>query len=264
MLKPQGLLLALAMLAGMGAQAGADQAAPVAVSRLAAGYLDPARLPDSVALVAAPPAEGSRALRRDRDGERRALALHGTPRWDLARSDADLFTPRATATFSCAAGFAIGPESTPRLNALLRRTAADFGMVSAGAKAKYQRARPFVGNGQPVCTPEQEGVLRGNGSYPSGHSTIGYGWALVLADLLPQRRRTLLDRGRAFGDSRRVCNVHFRSDVEAGQALAAPVFARLRQDAAFRADLDAAKAELRSLARIKPDCADERAALRLK
>ena len=47
----------------------------------------------------------------------------------------------------------------------------------------------------------------------------------VLAELLPRRRSALLTRGREFGDSRRVCNVHFRSDVEAGQSLAAPVLA---------------------------------------
>ena len=38
---------------------------------------------------------------------------------------------------------------------------------------RYQRARPFVENGAPTCTPEDEADLRGNGSYPSGHTAIG-------------------------------------------------------------------------------------------
>lgn len=253
------VLVALVALAPMAVLA--EQQAPT--SRLPAGYLTSGQMPDSVALVAPPPAEGSRALKNDHKAEAAALSLRGTARWELARSDADLFTPNATATMSCAAGLAIGPRNTPKLDALLRKSAADFGMVSAATKARYGRDRPFVGNGQPICTPEQEQLLRGNGSYPSGHATIGFGWALVLADLVPQRRSRLLARGRQFADSRLVCNVHFRSDVEAGMALAQPVLVRLRQNPAYQADLAVARAEIRAMPKAPIVCAAETAALRL-
>ncbi len=258
-------LLGLALIGGATAAVWAEQA-PVAAppSRLAAGYLGPDRLPDSIALLPPPPAPRSRALRLDHDGERRALALRGTARWDLAAGDANIFRPDAASTMSCAAGLAIGPDTTPRLNALLRGVMPDLGRASLTAKNKYNRPRPFVGNGRPTCTPAEEAALRTNGSYPSGHSTIGYGWGLILGDLLPGRKAELLRRGRAFGDSRRVCNVHFRSDIEAGQALAPFVIARLQGDPAYRADFAAARAELRSVTRVKPQCAAERAALRLR
>ncbi len=158
----------------------------------------------------------------------------------------------------------IGPDTTPKTNALLRRVMTDFGRASTRSKEKYARPRPFVGNGKPICTPDQDGILRGNGSYPSGHSSIGHAWGLILGDLLPGRRAKLRLRGRQFGDSRRVCNVHFISDIEAGQLIAEVVYARLQDDPAFKADFAAARAELRTVTRVKPDCVAERAALRMR
>ena len=69
--------------------------------------------------------------------------------------------------------------------------------------------------------------------------------------------------GLVFGDSRRVCNVHWLSDVEEGRVIATAVVARLHGEPAFRADMDAARAELAAQTG-KPaatDCAREAAAL---
>jgi acid phosphatase (class A) len=132
-------------------------------------------------------------------------------------------------------------------------------------KVKYQRARPFTVNGSPPCTPELDGALRADGSYPSGHSAIGWGWALALAEAAPDRADQVLARGRAFGQSRVVCNVHWLSDAEEGRVMAAGVVARLHADETFRADLAAAKAELAKVraAGSKParNCATEAAQL---
>jgi acid phosphatase (class A) len=46
-------------------------------------------------------------------------------------------------------------------------------------------------------------------SYPSGHTAIGLAWALILCELFPENANLILDRGRAFGESRVVCNVHW-------------------------------------------------------
>jgi hypothetical protein len=59
-------------------------------------------------------------------------------------------------------------------------------------------------------TPDDEEALRKDGSYPSGHSSIGWGWALILTELAPDRAEEILARGRAFGGSRNVCNAHYR------------------------------------------------------
>jgi acid phosphatase (class A) len=226
-------------------------------------YLPRGTAPSSLLYVPAPPAPGSVAMARDEEAARASLALQGTPRWEQAKIDANVFTPKVTDTFSCAAGFRIGQDTTPRLQALLLKSMMDFGLGGYPTKNRYQRARPFMESGKATCTPDQEALLRKDGSYPSGHSAIGFGMAMVLADLVPDRAGELIARGRAFGESRRICNVHWQSDIEEGRVVAAAVFARLNADPAFTADVAAVRAELaeKRASLPKPDCARENAAL---
>jgi acid phosphatase (class A) len=263
----KAIVMGAAVLALAGAAVMAEQpAAPRETFRIPPGYLDPATLPDSVVLVPAPPAAGSAARARDDDASKAGLALRDSARWNLAANDARLFVPGDTDAFSCAAGFAIGPDTTPATNRLLRRAMLDLAVSTGGAKKKYQRARPFMENGQPSCTPNQEAFLRTDGSYPSGHSAIGYGWGLVLAELIPDRATALVARGRAFGDSRRVCNVHWLSDIEEGRIMASATVAKLHANSAFQQDLKAAQAEIAAgnLAAPKQDCAKEAEALAMQ
>ena len=112
-----------------------------------------------------------------------------------------------------------------------------------------------------MCTPALDAGLRKDGSYPSGHSAIGWGWGLIVAEVVPDRIDAVLARGRAYSDSRRVCNVHWQSDVDEGRTMGAAVVARLHDSAEFRADVATAKAEVIA-ARAKGlipnrDCAEE-------
>lgn len=259
-------LLAIAVVtAGCAAPSRQPEPVPELRPGLLAGYLAPVALPDSLALVAPPPAPGSDAVRADGAASRAALALRDTPRWTLAGADAVLAFPAAAATFACALDAAPSEEKTPHLYMLLRRTLTDAGLSTYAAKNHYARARPFMTNGAPVCTPGEQAMLEKDGSYPSGHSAIGWAWALVLTELAPDRANALLARGRAFGESRVVCNVHWASDVEAGRLMAAATVARLHADATFAADLAQARAELAALraqgAGPGRDCSDETAAL---
>ncbi len=85
---------------------------------------------------------------------------------------------------------------------------------------------------------------------------------------MPERRNELLARGRAYGESRLVCNAHWQSDVLEGRAIAAGTVAQLHSNAQFTADMAAAKKELNSLrsrgAQPNADCAAEAAALGVK
>ncbi|MFT4027512.1 MAG: phosphatase PAP2 family protein [Novosphingobium sp.] len=229
------------------------------------GYLPKGAVPDSLLLNPAPPASGSPAEARDVAAAEAAAALRGTPRWALATQDADLSATTVGTTFSCAAGFRIDAASTPKLNALLLRAAADLGRSTAPTKRKYMRPRPFMVNGRQSCTPDAEGVLRSDGSYPSGHSALGWGWSLILAEAVPDRAAQIVARGRSFGDSRRICNVHWLSDIEEGRVVASAVVARLNAEPEFQADLAAARAEAAAAAGKEPagDCAAEAALLAL-
>jgi acid phosphatase (class A) len=240
-----GCALALALMALGAGSAAADEAmVPEVRPGVLAGYLPHDALPDSVALLPAPPAEGSAALALDQETNRGDLALQGTARWRLAGMDANLGFPWAAGDFSCALNTSVTQADTPRLYQLLRRAMSDAGAATGAAKDKYQRARPFMANKQPTCTPGAEDSLAQNGSYPSGHTSIGWTWALILSEIAPEQSEAILARGRAFGDSRLVCNVHWESDVIEGRFVGAATVARLHSDPTFLADLDAAKAEL--------------------
>jgi acid phosphatase (class A) len=230
-----------------------------------AGYLTKEALPDSLALLPPPPAVGSAAAALDQDIARANLALRDTPRWNLARMDADLSFPWAAGDFSCALGAPVTEQDTPRLYVMLRRVMSDAGAATGAAKDKYRHARPFMLDSQPTCRPEDESALRANGSYPSGHTSIGWAWALVLAEASPEQSEAIFARGRAFGESRLVCNVHWDSDVIEGRFIGAATVSRLHAEPAFLADLEAAKSEL-AAARVKNlapqrDCKSEADAL---
>lgn len=240
-------------------------AVPEVVPGFLAGYLPYNAIPSSLALLPPPPAAGSAALAYDEEISRKALTLRGTLRWNLANEDANLMFPQAAGTFSCALNAPIAEQDTPHLYMLLRRTATDAGLSTYTAKDHYNRTRPFVANKEPICTPEEGKSSMKDGSYPSGHSSIGWAWALILSEISPDQADAILARGRAFGDSRVICNVHWESDVIEGRFMGASTVARLHADPAFRADLEAAKTEVAAVRAkgLKPlrDCAVEAAAM---
>lgn len=252
-------------IAGCAATGGPPRPGVTAGPAAASGYLTKDERPDSLRLVPPPPAPGSAAQARDDAAAKAAVALQGGERWRIAASDADLTPTHAAETFSCALGVRVTAQAAPHLATLLARSIKDLGLSTYGAKTKYMRPRPFTVDGAPTCTPKFENVLRRDGSYPSGHSSAGWGWALILAEIVPDRADAILARGRAIGESRVVCNVHWLSDTEEGRIVGAAVVAKLHGDPQFRADLAAARDELAALrkdgAPPDRDCAAEAAAL---
>jgi acid phosphatase (class A) len=231
-----------------------------------AGYLPRTALPDSLALLPPPPAAGSSAQAADDEAFRATLPLRNTPRWALAAADANLKFPQAAETFACALDAPISADTTPNLYTLLRRTLVDAGLSTYAAKDHYKRQRPFITHKAPLCTPEEEAALAGDGSYPSGHAALGWAWGLMLAEMAPERANALLQRGHAFGQSRVVCGVHWQSDVNQGRVMGAAAVARLHADPVFRAQLDEAAKEVAAARTkgLKPagNCAAEAATLK--
>ena len=64
------------------------------------------------------------------------------------------------------------------------------------------RRRPFMRFNEPTLTPDDEPALRKNGSYPSGHTLLGWSSALLLSEINPERADTILARGLMYGESR--------------------------------------------------------------
>lgn len=232
---------------------------------LLVGYLQDEERANSLAMLPPPPAPGSAAFANDEAVRAAAAKLKGTPRWELAAVDAELIKPSMLQTFSCALGVPVNQTDTPNLTRLLRRTLTDGSLSTRGAKVHYQRVRPFVAHDEGTCLPSDEESLRKNGSYPSGHTAIGWTQALVLAQVSPANADALFARGLAFGESRVICNAHWQSDIIEGKVVAAATFALLQNNATYRQDVslaaaDVAKAKAKGL---KPDkdCAAEAAAL---
>lgn len=210
------------------------------------GYLAPNEYPNSLELLPPPPEEGSTEYKLDQEKAAYYVALKDEKRKALAVQDADLSFPNALKAYNGVLPVKITEQTTPNTYILMRRILTDAGRSVSKAKNYYQRKRPFMVNNTPTLTPDYEEALRANGSYPSGHTTIGWAWALVLTEIFPSQADAILQRGFDFGTSRNVCNVHWYSDVKAGRIMGAAVVARLHANKQFLIDLEAAKKEIAS------------------
>jgi acid phosphatase (class A) len=206
------------------------------------GYLKSDAL-DGAALLGPPPAPDSLRGQADRQVFEETRALKGTARWKQAIVDNDLWGGGALKQYACTAGVAIDDAQAPATLRLLHRVELDVRTVGTPAKNHYGRLRPMIGNDAPICVPRED-WMKTNASYPSGHSMTGWAWALILAELKPEKADALLAVGKAMGDSRAICGVHFPSDIEAGRTLGAAMVARLHAEPQFQADLAKAREEL--------------------
>ena len=105
---------------------------------------------------------------------------------------------------------------------------------------------PFTGapSGPVTTISASKSWLAASGSYPSGHTAIGWMLALVLTDVMPDKQDALLKRGYEFGESRVICRAHWLSDTLAGRVVASATYARLQSDPVFRAQRELARQEL--------------------
>ncbi len=207
------------------------------------GYLDPESLPNSLTLLPPPPAAGTSSKAADQEAYTQSLGAD-TARQALAASDADLSWPHMIQSYEQVLGTSLSDGTKPHTEMLLRRSMADAGLSTYRAKNHYQRVRPFVENNVGTCTPQDEEELRQDGSYPSGHTAIGWMIALVLTDLAPDKEDALLKRGYEFGESRVICRAHWLSDTTGGRVISSATYARLQADPIFRAQRELARAEL--------------------
>ncbi len=208
------------------------------------GYLSEDEILNSLKLVPPPPQVGSAAFKLDQEIAAKYVSMDDDARKAQATKDAVLSFPEAAEAFNIVLDIKISEENTPHLYMILRRTLADAGLSTYAAKDHYQRQRPFMVNNAPTCTPEEEEALRKDGSYPSGHTAIGWAWALILTEVFPDQANALMERGKEFGISRNVCNVHWHSDVVYGRMMGATAVAMLHANTDFRIDLEAAKKEI--------------------
>lgn len=211
-------------------------------------FLKSSDVASSLELLPPPPQPGSILFQYDEAQYQWGKMQRNTPRGDQAASDARVSGDGVPYAFSEAFGAAISKENTPEIYKLVLNMREDAGdLATREAKNRYMRIRPFAFYGEETCNPEQQKELSTNGSYPSGHTAIGWATALVLAEINVDRQNEILKRGYEMGQSRVICGYHFQSDVDAARLVASAVVARLHANQAFTAQLEKAKAEFAKL-----------------
>ena len=120
----------------------------------------------------------------------------------------------------------------------------DEGIIVNPAKNFFRRPRPyhFDASIKPVCKTSDN---RADYSYPSGHGTTGYLEALVLVQIVPEKRNAILARADDYAHSREVCGVHYASDEAASKVVAYSMMAIMMNHPRFKKELEAARAETR-------------------
>jgi acid phosphatase (class A) len=201
-------------------------------------YLAPGTL-DAVQLLAPPPAPGSDEERIDRDTAYRVHTAVTPEQLALAKDENQLtifhFAP------------AIGPwfqrGKFPRTEELFKEVEAESKAVTNAGKDHWQRARPYHADPERFANAiEHEGKT--SYSYPSGHATRGTVFALLLAELFPEKRDAILAQGREIGWLRVQGGVHYPTDIYAGRVLGQALAEKFLRSPAFQRDFAEAKAEL--------------------
>ena len=141
-------------------------------------------------------------------------------------------------------GFEITKEKTPAIYKLLYNVLWTENQSTHNAKRKYMRTRPFAQYNEHTWGRfDNERELRFNGSYPSGHTALGWSTALVLSEMVPELQDTLLRTGYQYGESRVIVGAHYQSDVDAGYLCGSTAVAVMHASEYFRKDLEAARKE---------------------
>jgi acid phosphatase (class A) len=142
-------------------------------------------------------------------------------------------------SFTPAIGAFFIPDNLPRTTAFFAEVQKEAAAVTDKAKDIWKRPRPFM-----LDPSLASGKLEKSFSYPSGHSTESMVLALVLADMLPEKRDTILAKARSIGWHRIQIARHFPSDIYAGRVFAMAIVKEMKASPDFQKDFAAARAEL--------------------
>ena len=206
--------------------------------------------PNLVTILPAPPKESDPIFAADEAAYKLGYGYKDTKRWETARLDSLLdyknwsnVMPLAK-RFDDAFGMTISPKTTPYTYRILQEIVWDQHLFTVPVKEHYQRQRPFVRYQHSSCNKQDDPILIIDGSYPSGHTTIGWATALALAEINPKRSVEILQRGYDYGESRVICGAHWNSDVQAGRLIGGIMIARLNAEPTFRDWVTAAQKEV--------------------
>ncbi|MBQ9309311.1 MAG: phosphatase PAP2 family protein [Bacteroidales bacterium] len=217
-------------------------------------YFSTDELPDLIKCLPAPPEKGSAAFKNDvkryRWGKQQRKNAELA---EMAKGDAVWTYEALLGQLSPAFGMAISKETTPEIWELMDASLRTVDQMRVAPKAYYHRIRPFEYFKEETLTGEDP-WLKGEGSYPSGHTIRSWLSALILAEINPARANEIYARAWAYGDSRVIAGAHWQSDVDQSRVAAGIGYAALQVSEEFRAQMEKAKDEFRKLAPAPSNC----------
>ena len=207
-------------------------------------YFEIDQMPKLIDIMPAPPAFDSPEFANDvvrygwgkqqrQDQERLAIAIA-----DAEWND----HTKLYAQWKDAFGLEITETGTPEIWKLMETSLATTDPMRKEPKAFYNRQRPFERFDDSMPSHEEDD-LRGEGSYPSGHSLRGWCVSLLLAQIAPAHAAEIFSRGWDYCNSRVILGAHWQSDVDASRTAASIGFCALQSSEAFIAQMKKAQAE---------------------
>lgn len=196
--------------------------------------LDSTQMPDAVRFLPPPPDTASAAFQYDQAQYRWGKEQRkDSTRLAIAVGDAIWSIDNICKIYSGVLGFEISEQNAPAIYRMLTLGLLSTDQAGKLPKSHYMRTRPYVFYNEPTIYPGDEKWLRTNGSYPSGHTILGWSAALLLTEVAPDHADTILARGYMYGQSRVIAGYHWQSDVDAARFVASAAVARLHADKRF-------------------------------
>ena len=196
--------------------------------------LDSLQMPNAVYFLPAPPDTASAAFQYDKAQYRWGKEQRkDSTRLAIAVTDAVWSIDNICKIYSGVLGFEISEQNAPAIYRMLTLGLLTTDQAGKLPKNHYLRTRPYVYYGEPTIYPSDEAWLRTNGSYPSGHTILGWSAALLLTEMAPDKADTIMARGYMYGQSRVIAGYHWQSDVDAARLVASAAVARLHADKRF-------------------------------
>lgn len=206
-------------------------------------FLTEEEMPTGAKFLPLPPKPTDAAFYNDWRRYEWGKTMRDTERGQMAKEDAVHTVEYFSKIYSEPFGMQISEENTPEITKLISRLLETTHLCNHKSKSVVMRKRPFLQFNEPTPVPEDEEVLKNNSSYPSGHTTMGWAIALVLAEINPDNQDAILKRGFEYGESRVIVGFHFQSDVDAARIITSALIIRLHANDDFMEQLAKAKAE---------------------
>ena len=172
-----------------------------------------------------------------------AKGERGTDRGEQAKTDAGSKVHHFLSQFSTCLNMHLDTTTAPHITAYLKYVRTALKDQSGYLKNTGFRRRPYMQLDEPTLIPEEEESHALTTSYPSSHSTFGWGLAMAMVELTPDSMNSVLRRGFEYGRSRIIAGYHWATDVQAARIVAAYTLIRLQRDPRFQTLLDSARAE---------------------